>query len=71
MKGIKDLLELYKQFVPIFNNWEPTHNEEIDFYNYSRLVRIYNSLLDILEKGNIIEPYGIKKYKVIESGEIL
>jgi hypothetical protein len=28
-------------------------------------------LTDILEKNEIIEKYGIKKYRVIESGEII
>lgn len=70
-KQYNDLLVLYKDFINIFNNWELTKNKELDYYSFSRLVRIFNYLTDILEQGKIIEKYGIKHYKVIESGEVI
>lgn len=70
-KQFKDLLELYKTFIIIFNNWETTKNEEEDLSNYIHLQKIFLNLTDLLLENNIIEKYGIKKYKVVESGEII
>ena len=67
----KKMLQLYKDFVVIFNNWETTKEEKRDYYNYSRLVKIFNCILDILENEKVIEDYGIKYHKVIETGEII
>ena len=70
-KQYKDLLELYKQYINIFNNWENTDSEDMNYSNYDLLVRVYDCLTDLLVSNNIIENYGIKKYQVIESGEII
>ena len=70
-KQFEDLLELYKTFIIIFNNWETTKNEEEDLSNYIHLQKIFLNLTDLLLENNIIEKYGIKKYKVVESGEII
>ena len=67
----QDLLRVYKEYIDIFNNWETTKDETIDQYNMERLMKIYIYLTDILEKNGIIEKYGIKKYRIIESGELL
>ena len=67
----QNLLTLYKDYIKIFNNWETTKDETIDQYNMERLMKIYIYLTDILEKNGIIEKYGIKKYRIIESGELL
>ena len=67
----QNLLTLYKDYIKIFNNWETTKDETIDQYNMERLMKIYIYLTDILEKNGIIEKYGIKKYRIIESGEII
>ena len=67
----QNLLTLYKDYIKIFNNWETTKDETIDQYNMERLMKIYIYLTDILEKNGIIEKYGIKKYIIIESGEII
>ena len=67
----QDLLRVYKEYIDIFNNWETTKDETIDQYNMERLMKIYIYLTDILEKNGIIEKYGIKKYRIIESGEII
>ena len=67
-KQFKDLLELYKKYIDIFNNWT---NDRETLEDYNGLVRIYLELTDILEKNGIIEKYGIKKYRIIESGEII
>lgn len=65
------LLELLKQFKDIFNNWEIEKNEEKANFEYERLARIYLDIIDILINANIIEKYGIKKYKIIENGELI
>ena len=70
-KQFKDLLELYREYIDIFNNWQFTKDEKKDNYNWTYLVRIFYNLTDILVDNNIIERYGIKHYKVIESGEII
>lgn len=70
-KQFEDLLELYKTFIIIFNNWKTTKNEEEDLSNYIHLRKIFLNLTDLLLENNIIEKYGIKKYKVVESGEII
>ena len=70
-KQYKELLELYKQYIKIFNNWENTDSEDINYSNYDLLVNIYHSLTDLLVSNNIIEKYGVKNYIVIESGEII
>ena len=67
----QDLLRVYKEYIDIFNNWETTKDETIDQYNMERLMKIYIYLTDILEKNGIIEKYGIKKYRIRESGELL
>lgn len=67
----KDLLKIYKDFVKVFNNWETEKEQEKDYYNFSKLVSTFNNLTDLLEKNNIIEKYGIKHYRVIESKEII
>ena len=66
-----NLLKLYKDYVKIFNNWETTKNVNVDYYNLDRLVRVFHDLTDLLLSANIIEKYGIKHYKVVESGEII
>ena len=71
MKQYEDLLDLYKQYIDIFNNWQTMGNEDIDYANYELLVGIYHRLTDLLVCNNIIEKYGIKNYMVIESGEII
>lgn len=68
---LQQLLQMLKEYIPIFNNWESTKEEEKDKYNYIYLSRIYINLIDILINNNIIERYGIKKYKIIETGEII
>lgn len=67
-KQFEDLLKLYKEYIHIFNNW--TNNRET-LKDYNRLVRIYLELTDLLLDNNIIEKYGIKNYRVVESGEII
>jgi hypothetical protein len=67
-KQFEDLLELYKKYIDIFNNWT---NDRETLKDYERLVNIYLWLTDILLDNNIIEKHGIKKYKVVESGEII
>jgi hypothetical protein len=67
-KQFKDLLELYIKYIDIFNNWT---NDRETLKDYERLVNIYLWLTDILLDNNIIEKHGIKKYKVVESGEII
>lgn len=66
-----DLLKLYKEYIKIFNNWETTKNEDIDYANYDLLIKIFHNLTDLLVWNNIIEKEGIKHYRVIESGEII
>lgn len=70
-KQYKDLLDLYKKYIVIFNNWETTKNEDIDYANFDLLVRIFHNLTDLLICNNIIEKEGIKHYRVIETGEII
>ena len=70
-KQFNDLLQLYKQFVNIFNNWENTDSEDINYSNYDLLVKTYHSLTDLLVSNNVIEKYGIKNYQVVETGEII
>ncbi len=70
-KQYEELLELYKQYIKIFNNWENTDSEDINYSNYDLLVNIYHSLTDLLVSNNIIEKYGVKNYIVVESGEII
>ena len=66
-----DLLKLYKEYIKIFNNWETTKNEDIDYANYDLLVKTFHSLTDLLVWNNIIEKEGLKHYRVIENGEII
>lgn len=70
-KQFKNLLELYKTFIDIFNNWENSDSEDINYSNYDLLVNVYHNLTDLLVSNNIIEKYGIKNYQVVESGEII
>ena len=70
-KQFKDLLELYKEYIKIFNNWQFSKNDDLDFFNMNRLQNIFLDLTKILVENKIIEQYGIKHYKVIESGEII
>jgi hypothetical protein len=65
-KQFDSLLKLYKDYIVVFNNWQTTNDSDLE-----KLVRIFVYLTDILEKNEIIEKYGIKKYRVIESGEII
>ena len=67
-KQFEDLLKLYKDYIIIFNNWT---NDKEDLKDYDYLVKIYLSLTELLLNNNIIEKHGFKKYKVIESGEII
>lgn len=67
-KQFDDLLKLYKEYIVIFNNWT---NDRETLQDYHKLVRIYLALTDLLLDNNIIEHYGIKKYRVVESGEII
>lgn len=67
-KQFDDLLKLFKEYIVIFNNW--TNNRET-FKDYERLINIYLCITDLLIDNNIIEEFGIKKYRVIESGEII
>lgn len=67
----EDLLKVYKDYIKVFNNWETTRDTEKDYYNYGKLVNTFYNLTDLLIANNIIEKYGIKHYKVIESGEII
>ena len=68
----EDLLKLYKEYIKIFNDYTPLrNNEELDYNNFKHLVEIFNNLTDLLIENGIIECYGIKHYKVIESGEII
>lgn len=67
-KQFDDLLKLYKEYIVIFNNWT---NDRNTFKDYERLINIYLCITDLLIDNNIIEEYGIKKYRVIESGEII
>lgn len=71
MKQFDDLLKLYKDFIEIFNNWESNDTEDKNFSNYDLLARTYSNLTDLLVSNNIIERYGIKNYRVIESGEVI
>ena len=70
-KQFKDLLKLYREYIEIFNNWQFTKDEKKDNYNWTYLVRILYNLTDILVDNNIIERYGIKHYKIVETGEII
>ena len=70
-KQFDDLLKVYKDFIKIFNNWETSKNEDLDYANYDLLVRTYLSLTDILVWNNIIEKEGIKHYRVVKTGEII
>ena len=60
------LVSLYKEFVYIFD-----YLEGIEDMDYLYMTRIYQNLTDFMVKNNIIEKYGIKNYKIVESGEII
>ena len=60
------LIKLYKEYIDIFNTYEI-----VDDIDYIYLTRIYQNLTDLLVKNKIIERYGIKNYKIVESGEII
>ena len=70
-KQYEDLLKVYKDYVKVFNNWETTKIPKKDNYNFDKLVNVFHNLTDLLISCNVIEKYGIKHYKVIESGEII
>ena len=67
-KQFDDLLKLYKEYIPIFNNWT---NDRDTYEDCERLINIYLEITAILLANNVIEEYGIKNYRVVESGEIL
>ena len=71
MTQYSDLIEIYKNYVKLFNNWCSCGIEETDNFNYERLIKTFHNLTDILLKCGLIEPYGIKHYRVKESGEII
>lgn len=70
-KQFDELLMVYKDFVRIFNNWETTKNNDIDYANYDLLTKTYHSLTDLLVWNNVIEKEGIKHYRAVKTGEII
>ena len=70
-KQFDDLLKLYKEYIDIFNSWQTTKNKDVDYANYDLLIKIFNSLTDLLVSNNIIEKASIKHYRVIKTGELI
>lgn len=70
-KQYEDLLILYIKFNEIFNNWKLEKIEDIDNYNFDKLITIWNKLTDILEYNGIIEKQGIKHYRVVKTKEVI
>jgi hypothetical protein len=70
-KQFKNLLWLYKEYIKIFNNWETYKKDNKDYANLEDLVCVFHKITDILVRNGIIECYGIKHYRVIETGEII
>ena len=70
-KQYEDLLILYKKFNEVFNKWETTKINEVDYYNFDKLVNIWSNLTDILEYNGVIEKQGIKHYRVVKTKEVI
>lgn len=70
-KQFKNLLWLYKEYIKIFNNWETYKKDNKDYANLEDLMCVFNKITDILIRNGIIEDYGLKHYRVIETGEII
>jgi hypothetical protein len=60
------LAAFYKEFIYIFD-----HLENMEDIDYIYMIRICHNLTDFMVKNNIIEKYGNKNYKIVESGEII
>lgn len=67
MEFEEKLLKIYKEYIEFFNNY----NFNGVLKNENDIINIYYSLTDFLEKNNIIEKHGIKKHKIVKTGEII